>query len=783
MVIIFAGLFYHYYRSSVPKDNITRFVNEQRTLIKLRGVVIVPPFKKTVFNPKSFATINEFGTEQKRTIFLIRLSEVLMSGKWETISGNIRVSVPEEHKPEHKHIETETAENIALNYPPEQKIKYGDKVEITGYLIFPGPPSNPAQYDYRKYLSRNEPEITAIMSIKSMANVKKVSEKHGNPVIALVYSLKNKLHNQIYSLTSDDVAPVISSLLLGERENVPDAVNENFVRTGTIHFLAISGLHIGILIVTIHLLLKLLTFKSKTIASIIIIFIIFYTILTGMKPPVLRAGTMVILYYGAILINRRWNSSCGISAAAMFILLKNPDELFNVSFQLSFIALIGILTLSPRIDSLLKRDAGLEEILINDLKWKVWVYLKTYVRQSVSVSLAAWLAVLPIVAFYFHIIVPISILLNIIIFPLVWIVLVSGFILLITGCVHLAIAFPFAWIASIFDKLILKTISVFAIDNISYFYTRGPDIYWIYIYYLIAFITIYHKDIKLKLSRLIIIYLVISAVYISCNVIHLKSDKLKMTCFNVAHGTAILIEFPDGKSMLYDAGTWSGYDIGKNVIAPYLWESRIRKIDVCVITHRHVDHLDGLPSILDRFKTKTILCNKMFSHSQAGSKLLESAASKGINISFIWSGMEINEFKDVKIRVLNPPDSSVDTSTLSVNDTSCVIKIEYAGSSILLCADVMDTGIDFLLSNHNDDLQSDVIIVPHHGGFANNTEELIKHVQPEYAILSCKKAFPSPLTVEAYKSYGTKIFQTNESGAITVVIDKNGVQVSGFIKD
>ena len=222
---------------------------------------------------------------------------------------------------------------------------------------------------------------------------------------------------------------------------------------------------------------------------------------------------MVVIYYGAIILNRRWNTPCGIAAAAMFILIRNPAEFFNTGFQLSFLSLAGILLLAHRIEPYILRTPGLEERLYSSRSRKIIRFFEIYCSKTISVSMAAWLAVAPVSALYFHIVAPLSIPLNIVIFPLIWLALVSGFVFMIVGSAFSSLAAPFAWVASMADGLVIKIISLSIIQDITFFYTCGLAVVWMIIYYLIGVVIIYSERLKLRHFHIIIIILLIE-VYI-----------------------------------------------------------------------------------------------------------------------------------------------------------------------------------------------------------------------------------------------------------------------------
>lgn len=785
IVLIVTGALYHHYRFySHPINDIVNLIPPEKSLARLRGVIIQPPVKKGIYRPNPIEVSHRDKFRKEGTAFLLQAEKIKSSDGWEDVSGNIRVTLYSYDHPSSPDAETDAKDQaLKLHYNTPFDLQYGDKIELVGRIFIPRLPTNPGQFDYKKYLGRYEPPIKTVISVGSLDNVKLLSQNQANPFLSFIYSLKKGLHDTIYSLSPPKNAAIISSLLLGERENVDEDIIDNFIKTGTIHFLAISGLHVGILVISIHLIFRAAGLNRKAAAYIIISLVILYAVLTGMKPPVLRASIMAIVYYVAVILNRRWDIASGMAAAALITLLRNPCELFGVSFQLSFLATIGIVCFSGKIDSLFYKSTRLEDILDRSKRGLILRSLRSYCQKTIVVSLSAWLSVSPIVAYYFHIIAPISIPLNIIILPLIWLILVSGFVFLLIYPISPFLAMPFAWIASSSDILMEKIVSTLSIKDICFFYTSGPSAIWLIIYYGIVIMLFYYKQLRLKLAHMIILALAISNIYIFSGLCNHKDDRLKLTCLDVGHGSAIFFEFPGGKNLLFDAGTLANFDVGRNVVAPFLWRTGIEKIDCVVISHNDEDHWNGIPSLLERFKIDVILVNNVFNSSEAGKGLLEIARGKGVKIKLIGTGDEISGFGEAKVNVLNPPKASAFISRLSANDTSCVLKIDYLGYSILSCADIEESGIRALLQDQDTDLRSHIILVPHHGGYSQNIGTLIKSVKPIYAFISAKEGFPSKVTIDSCLKQAAEVFQTARDGALTAVIDKKGINISTWLQN
>jgi len=397
---------------------------------------------------------------------------------------------------------------------------------------------------------------------------------------------------------------------------------------------------------------------------------------------------------------------------------------------------------------------------------------------------------MPLIAYYFHIVTPLTVFLNIIVFPLVWLILVGGFIVLITGLVSPILAIPFACLVSYSGLALENLILLFSRNFQTFFHTSTPLLIWILIYYLIVILFILRERFNIKLAHMIIAALAISNIFVLSGLPGRGQDCLKLTCFDVRHGASFFIQFPNGKNMLYDSGTRGNYDVGKFVVALFLRQQGIKKIDTVIISHKDDDHCNGIPSIIDRFSVGNVFVNKFFIQSGNKVELIRRFAEEKIKTGLLADGLEIKGYEPAEIRVFNPPDKDILRNRgafvegISTNDSSCVLLIEYMGYRILLCGDIGEMGIEMLLSGSGSsdvDITADIIQVPHHGGFIMNTGDLVKSVKPEYAIINGLAKDISPSTIEDYQRHGVRLHNTYENGAVTYTINREGIKVSTFL--
>jgi competence protein ComEC len=299
----------------------------------------------------------------------------------------------------------------------------------------------------------------------------------------------------------------------------------------------------------------------------------------------------------------------------------------------------------------------------------------------------------------------------------------------------------------------------------------------------------------------LMVFLIIDAIQISSQSRH--AGTLSLTAVDVGQGSSILVRFPGGKRMLVDGGGFfdETFDIGKLVLAPFLWQQRIGTIDTVVLTHSHPDHLQGLLFILEHFGVREVWTNGRPTDSPLYSIFLEIIGRRGINLKVCSSDLPEMQFFGTKIRILNPvvrnesslgvegyakgaadqlpfrPATSAPGRPLSKedpNDLSLVIRISYGSRHFLLPGDITErTERQILQSGHT--LASDVLFVPHHGGARSSHPAFLERVSPEVAIVSCGAdnvfGLPQPEVLRRYAQIHCRLYRTDRDGAVTVTTD------------
>ena len=273
------------------------------------------------------------------------------------------------------------------------------------------------RFDYRAYLERQN--IFALINTKEH-NVTVLSHNYkSNPILKYIYSIRERLKDQILEYMPLDSGAFLRAILLGDRSELPKHIQTSFKNSGTMHILAISGLHIAIIVLVILYLFRIIGVKREVSYCFTIIFLIFFALFTLSRPSVVRASIMACAFLMGMLLGRKVDVYNSLGFAALFILIKNPKDLFNVGFQLSFLAVVSILFFVPR---LMK--------LVQDYKN---YYVKRFLYIPLAVSVSAWIGTFPLILYYFKIITPVAIIANLFIIPMLSAMLIASMAFLALG--------------------------------------------------------------------------------------------------------------------------------------------------------------------------------------------------------------------------------------------------------------------------------------------------------------------------------------------------------------
>lgn len=321
-----------------------------------------------------------------------------------------------------------------------QELNYGDNLILIGKLSRPYN-FNAAAKNYKEFLKRQG--IYLIMQINDPRQIIRQSANSGSKLISNSFWLRAKMESVISRNLADLPSRILSAMVLGQKRNVPWLVNNSFVRSGTVHILVVSGFNVGIVAFIINLLFKIMRVRRRARIILVIFFLLIYCLITGSSNPVVRATVMGVIFLSAYLFKRSPDIYNSLAIAALFILIINPSQIFDIGFQLSFFSVLAIVYFYPKLEAL---------IHLKDCRNKI---LKS-IGQGCLISFSAWLGTLGIIAFNFRIIAPVTVLANILIVPLATLITLGGFTLVLSGLIHPGLAYLISVPISMLINLLLN---------------------------------------------------------------------------------------------------------------------------------------------------------------------------------------------------------------------------------------------------------------------------------------------------------------------------------------
>ncbi|MHC4661757.1 MAG: DNA internalization-related competence protein ComEC/Rec2 [Planctomycetota bacterium] len=669
-------------------------------------------------------------------------------------------------------------------YKIGKHLPVGTRIRLSGKLFRPFSKSVPGGFDYAEYLAHQK--IFARFIVSSRSEIEVLGRTGLHPLadlrLALVDLVASSFGSGKSGSSARDASDFLMAILLGERRLLTDERRELYITSGTAHFLAISGLHLALFAAFLSIALRFL--KRRPRVLVIGAAVALYAGLAGFRPSVFRALVMILFYLGAVYFRRQRRGLDAVAAAAILVLLVNPFDLVSAGFQLSFAGVLGIMLLAGPLENLVTKE---EDRLFDRLASPeyrptglrlVWPFL----RANLILSVCAWIAVGPLVAYHFHIVTPLAIVLSVIAILFIWVVIVGGFVALalvaVTGIS--AIATPILWAVESFHALIILPQPLHA-----YWYMGDFSAWWLAGYYFQIFMAIYRNRLpfgipfKIKLRWAGACFALFALAFILSRLPESRPEHFELTMLDVGDMSCMVVRTPEGGVLVYDVGAKAGFSAGSSALAPYLWHEGVGGIDALVISHAQMDHYGGVEYMLDKFHVGKVYINRYFclSGQWKVKRLIKKLAVLSIPMCVIGSGDVIDAVPGLEIRALAPTNAPPPKQKLE-NETSLVIKIERGNYGVLLTGDIEEYGYARLVET-GADLAADMVQVPHHGYGFENAADLARASDAGVFLISNYSSRLSEKLLLPYRQAG-QVVTTGESGAITVEFGAGGIEVRKF---
>ncbi|MFM1904632.1 MAG: hypothetical protein RLZZ440_2532, partial [Planctomycetota bacterium] len=551
--------------------------------------------------------------------FAIRVSHSRIGSRWREAAGRATVVVAGEPIP----------------------LLSGTRVQILGRGLRPAAAGNPGEFDFAE--RARSLRMLSLLRVDDWRCVRIKAQPGWWSLPAAVDRLRSWALVTLSRHLDPARLPLASALLLGARESLPRSATERFVATGTIHLLAISGLHVGLVAAGLFAAMRGLCLSPRQASLAVAAATGLYMLLVGAETPVVRATLLVWVACAAVCFSRRPATLNSLAVAAIVLVIWRPAEVFSAGAQLSFLStavLVGVARALPRrrsadpIERLIERSRSRGERLLRAGGW--WL-----VAAALS-GAAVWIASAPLVAARFHILSPVGLVVNVVIAPLVPLAMATGFLCLLVAPLSYWVAGCLAGVCDAALRAIEAAVAVAAAVPGGHVWVAGPPAWWVAGWYLLlaAVVLWGRRDLLRQPAAWAGLAAAWAVIGLASQAGGRPAGELRVVVASMGHGCGILVRSPLGRSLLYDAGRLGSPGAARRAMAAVLWSEGVARIDTLVVSHADADHFNAVPELLDRFAVGRLLvpASLLASRSAGVEALLAAAALRGVPVETAAAG-------------------------------------------------------------------------------------------------------------------------------------------------
>lgn len=751
-VVGLAAAWHHVHWYWLPQDSI-------RTLLTLHGERLVQ-LEGRVDSPVMTSLSDAPGREkQSRFLMEVQRNKLHHSGgaeRWMASSGTVWVFV--------------TGESADL--------VEGDGVRVVGRLAPFAKPNNPAERDRDQeqrlrgrvgYLQVPHPDCVELIAADRHTSRSARLRRHCSSVLSRY-------------LSGRELATA-AAVLLGRRDLLSEGERDRYVRTGTAHLLAISGLHVGVLAAGLMFLCRGGVLPLRFGLLGIAVGLSVYSQVTRSGPPVVRATLLLQGVCAAWFLRRPVPAINLLAFAACWILIQSPVALFNTGTLLSFLAVIALGRTARHGMRSSTNDDALERLVRRSRSWLQRTSRLAIggVAQFFFAGAAVWCVTLPLAVEAYHVIPLAAVPTNM----AVWIpfvgTLASGFGLLFVDWVSPDAAVYLG---------VLCQLCVTGFLMVLHYADHSPlqPIWWgplglprlLFIYGLIAVAWSLVRRPGWKL-----------ACYIGAAIVFLSGSwdapsrqpgHCVATFLALGHGTCVVLEFPGGETWLYDAGRMGDVRSGVDTVSRFLWSRRIRHLDRIVLSHADRDHYNLVPKLLQRFSVGAVALADVERWKTVAPLLCRAIRRAGVRLEAIGEECTWELGDGTTIDVLSSSLRPIRVNeAMSDNQRSVVLHVELLGRRLLLPGDLEGNGLWHLLSRER--LSVDVAMAPHHGSLHSEPRNFVQWCRPRQFVVSGSGADLTARLQHELADLPVRIWHTQSHGAIRCDLSANGCQVTPYLAE
>jgi competence protein ComEC len=741
-----------------PQD-VRNMVGQDRILATVRGRILTQPQQER--RDWCFA---QLVPADPSSAFYLRLDRIRISAGWEQAGGTIRVQVDE----------------------PTPNLGIGDYIQAYCWLHRFEEPANPGQFNLARYLKLRNVFVGASVPAREAIEIHNDGPRDAWIRLRSIFTGAATQGLLDHPSAETQSEAMIEALLLGERRNIDRDTNEAFRRTGLLHLISLSGMHLSILIGIVWWSCKPAGFSKRTRAVVCIAATAVFLIVVPPLGPILRAAVIVWAYCLSILLRRRANAVNSLSLAVIVLLLSQPTQLFDAGWQLSFASVAAILAFTRRIEDFVHAQTG-------DWLHRTGPELKPAVRllkrlscgivTVMSVGTAAWLGSAGILLYHFYNITPLASVWTALASPAVTAITVLGFVKIVLSFFLPTLSLLLGYLLSVLADLLIWMVKGMAQIDFSYLQIGHVPLLLIVLFYglilFVAFVHLRRPAVKKGLCAALALMIVVPLVSLKWQ--RTRRDHLSLTCLDVGHGQAILAQLPGTANLLFDAGSLYGKDVGARIVVPFMDYAGIGRLNAIVASHHDVDHVNGIPEVVDfRRVNHVYLGDTFFSPSPISGTtelLRQHLDGRRIGVEHVPETIPAGP---AQVHVLWPAGESATQGKLSENDRSLVCLIEFAGRRVLLCSDIEKPAQREIMELYPS-LKADVVVAPHHGSVRTLDADFIRQLEPSLLICSCgRRDYEQGRVMQ--EAAQARLLVTANDGAVNVCIDGTGTVKAAALK-
>lgn len=698
----------------------------------------------------------------------------------------------------------------------------GDYICMSGTVSVPDSATNPGTFDQYIYL-RNKGYYLCI----SNGTIESGNHRPYS-IEGFLYGIKNRCTKIIDNSFDSESAGIVKAMLVADKSTLDKNIKKLYSENGIAHIMAISGVHVAIIGMTLYGFLRKLRIGRLISGTFSIAIIILYGIMTGMSSSTERAVIMLILSIAAEYFGRKTDAPTSMGFAMIIMVLGNPYVILDAGFQLSFAAITGVTVVAPQLRKLLrmfKRFIKEADEKKKQKHKKIMSLRKMIIKliDALVVGIASFITTTPVIIYYYYQFPPYSILINLIVIPLVSLIVGGSILVVLTGLFFTGAAVVMTYPV----RLILfgyKYLCIFASGLPGASVLVGHiSIGMVFVYYL-SVVLIFAILRMIRIGKTErggpILYLMLATVLFLTVVYEVYSyDKsLKIVYMDVGQGDGVLLRTSGHGGILIDGGSSSNKRVGEYVMVPVLKYYGVSEVEYAFVSHGDVDHVSGLEYLLNEEQSGVHVVNLVlpeYGDQDALQELKSEATANNVNIIYMKPGDNITynhqHAETINIECLYP-DEEAGQGVLDTNNLSMILKTTItwdvreadienlnkssdsdASLSLLFVGDAGIAAEQRLIELYgknslgeiSDSIACDILKVGHHGSRNSSGSDFLKRVSAMYGIISCGKdnryGHPHAETLERLKMADTKYMTTKEHGAIILSIERGDWSLSGYI--